>query len=399
MHFNYKARDKEGRVVTGEVEASDETGAVSSLREKGLYISTITASNSKKGILPQIFNKVAVKDKIIFSQQLGIMIKSGLSVIEALEALKGDTSNKNFSKVINDVISDVKGGSPLSAAFEKHPEIFDPVYTSTIASGEKSGRLDDVLASLTVQLEKDYALSSRLRGAMVYPIFVVVIMIVMVFIILIFIIPQLKLVFEDSGATLPLVTRSVIALSEFVKKWVIYIIIGIVALIFAIRTFGRTTSGRHLLDLVKIKLPVFGNLNVKTYMARFARTFSGLNKSGLPLLEIFRTSKFVINNVIYQDEIDKMIKKVEVGEPVSKVLKDCKYFPSMVGNLVSVGEKSGSLDVVFDTIANFFDKEVENITNNLTALLEPVLMVVMAVGVVFIILAVLQPIYGLMNVI
>ena len=150
--------------------------------------------------------------------------------------------------------------------------------------------------------------------------------------------------------------------------------------------------------MVKIKLPVFGNLNVKSYMARFARTFSGLNKSGLPLMEIFRTSKLVINNVVYQDEIDKMMKRVEVGEPVSKVLKDSKHFPSMVGNLVAVGEKSGSLDVVFDTVANFYDKEVDGITSNLSALLEPVLMIFMAVGVVFIILSVLQPIYGLMNV-
>ena len=399
MHFTYKARDKNGRMVSGEVEASDESGAVSSLREKGYYVSNITAVTSKKGVIPKLFNKVPVKDKIIFSQQLGVMIKSGLSVVEALEALKDDTNNKVFSKVINEVISDVKGGTPLSAAFEKHPEVFDPVYTNTIASGEKSGRLDDVLASLTEQLEKDYALVSKLRGAMIYPIFVVIIMIAVIFIILIYIIPQLKVIFEDSGAPLPIITRGVIALSDFVRKWVVFILVGMAALVFGIRFYSRSNSGRHVLDMIKIKLPVFGKLNIKTYMARFARTFAGLNKSGLPLLEIFRTSKLVINNIIYQDEIDKMIKKIEVGESVSKVIKESKYFPPMVGNLVSVGEKSGSLDVVFDTIANFFDKEVEAITNNLSALLEPVLMVFMAVGVVFIILSVLQPIYGLMNVI
>lgn len=397
MHFNYKARDKQGRQVSGEIEASDESGAVASLREKGFYVSSITAG-STKNIIPNLFNKVGIKDKIVFSQQLGVMIKSGLSVVEALEALKDEQTNKNFSKIINDVISDVKGGTPLSIAFEKHPQVFDPVYTNTIASGEKSGKLDDVLASLTVQLEKDFALMSKLRGAMIYPIFVVLIMVAVIFIILIYIIPQLKTIFEESGAKLPIITRSVIALSDFVKKYVIFIIIGLIALIFVFRAWYRTNSGRHIVDRIKIKLPVFGSLNVKTYMARFARTFAGLNKSGLPLLEIFRTSKLVVNNVIYQDEIDKMIKKVEVGETVSKVIKDSKYFPSMVGNLVSVGEKSGSLDVVFDTIANFFDKEVDGITSNLSTLLEPILMVFMAVGVVFIILSVLQPIYGLMDV-
>lgn len=398
MHFTYKAKDRQGHQISGDIEASDESGAVTSLREKGYYVSTITPINTKS-LMPEIFNRVSAKDKIVFSQQLGVMIKSGLSLVEALEALKGEQNNKKFAKVINDVISDVKGGTPLSVAFEKHPNIFDPVYTNTIASGEKSGKLDEVLQSLTLQLEKDYALTSKLKSAMIYPIVVVFIMIVVVIIILVYIIPQLKVIFEDSGAALPPITRAVIALSDFVKEDIIYIIIGVIALAIGVRFAGGTDKGRHILDRIKIKLPVFGALNVKSYMARFARTFSGLSKSGLPLLEIFRTSKLVINNVIYQDEIDKMMKKVEVGEPVSKVIKDSKYFPSMVGNLVSVGEKSGSLDTVFDTIANFFDKEVDAITNNLSALLEPVLMVFMAVGVVFIILSVLQPIYGLMNVI
>lgn len=396
MHFSYKAKDKEGKNVNGELEASDETGAVAALRDQGLYVSRITSKSEKK-LMPQIFGKVSLKDKIIFTQQLGVMIKSGLPVVEALEALESETSDKGFAKVISDVISDIKGGTSVSAAFEKHPRVFDPVYVNTVLAGEKSGKLDEVLAGLTVQLEKDYAIVSKLRGAMIYPIFVMVALVVVMVLILIIIIPQLKVIFDDSGVALPPLTRAVIALSNFFKQYIVYIVIALSVITFLLRFYGRTNTGRHLFDRLILKVPIFGNLIKKTAMARFARTFSSLTKSGLPLLEIFRTSKQVVNNVIYQDEIDKMIKKVEVGEAVSKVIKDCKLFPSMVGNLVAVGEKSGSLDTVFDTVANFFEKEVDSITSNLSTLLEPVLMVVMGLGIGLIIVSVLQPIYGLVN--
>ncbi len=396
MHYNYKARNKEGKLVIGEIEATDEQGAILTLREKGLYVSNIVAQN-KGSALPQVFNKVSLKDRIIFTQQLGVMIRSGLSVVEALEVMREETQSKPFAKAIGEIISDVKGGSPVSLAFEKHKNIFDSVYVNTIGAGEKSGKLDDVLQGLTVQLEKDYAITSKLRGAMIYPIIVLTTLVGVMILILVVIIPQLKQIFDDSGVALPLLTRIVIAISDFTQHNLLFILIGCIIIAFVIRMYGRTISGRHVLDRIKISIPVFGNLNRKTYMARFARTFSGLSKSGLPLLEIFRTSKQVVNNIIYQDEIDKMIGKVEVGEPISKVLKDCHLFPRMIGNLVSVGERSGSLDDVFNTIANFFDKEVDSITNNLSTLLEPVLMVIMGVGIGLIIVSVLQPIYGLVN--
>ncbi len=396
MNFDYKARNKDGKIVSGSIEANDENGAILALREQELYVSKIS---SKRGgaILPQILNKVAVKDKIIFTQQLGVMIRAGLSVVEALESLREETQDKNFSKAINEIISDVKGGDALSKAIEKQDKIFDLVYVNTVASGEKSGKLDDVLDSLTMQLEKDYAITSKLRGAMIYPIFIMAVLVAVMVLILVVIIPQLKVIFDDSGVPLPALTRAVIAISEFIKKYLIYITLGIIAIYILLRMYAKTDTGKHIFDSLKIKIPIFGNLFKKTYLSRFSRTFSGLTKSGLPLLDIFRTSKQVVNNVIYQDEIDKMIKKVEVGEQVSKVFKDCPLFPKMVGNLVSVGEKSGSLDQVFDTIANFFDKEVDAITSNLSTLLEPVLMMVMGAGIGLIIVSVLQPIYGLVN--
>jgi type IV pilus assembly protein PilC len=363
-----------------------------------LFISKIDSENGRKSVFSFLSGKTSLKDKIILTQQLAVMIKSGLSVVDALDALKGEVSNKKFAKEIGEIINDVKGGTQLSDAMAKFPDSFSEVYVNTVKSGEKSGKLDSVLDGLTVQLEKDYEISSKLRGAMVYPIFVMITLIVVMAVILIVIIPQLKLIFDDAGAPLPALTRAIVAISFFLKNNIIWIVIGIAILSVLISYFAKTKEGRHLFDSMKLHIPVLGNLFKKTYMAKFTRTFAGLTSAGLPLLDIFETSKRVIGNVLYEEELDRMIKKVEVGQSVSKVLKESKLFPAIIGQLASVGEKSGSMDKVFESMANFFDKDVENITNNLSTLLEPILMIVMGAGIGLIIMSVLQPIYGLVNV-
>ncbi|MFA7244515.1 MAG: type II secretion system F family protein [Patescibacteria group bacterium] len=398
MRFKYQARNGEGEIVKGEIESADEAGAILALRDNGLFISKIDSENGRKSVFSFLSGKTSLKDKIILTQQLAVMIKSGLSVVDALDALKGEVSNKKFAKEIGEIINDVKGGTQLSDAMAKFPDSFSEVYVNTVKSGEKSGKLDSVLDGLTVQLEKDYEISSKLRGAMVYPIFVMITLIVVMAVILIVIIPQLKLIFDDAGAPLPALTRAIVAISFFLKNNIIWIVIGIAILSVLISYFAKTKEGRHLFDSMKLHIPVLGNLFKKTYMAKFTRTFAGLTSAGLPLLDIFETSKRVIGNVLYEEELDRMIKKVEVGQSVSKVLKESKLFPAIIGQLASVGEKSGSMDKVFESMANFFDKDVENITNNLSTLLEPILMIVMGAGIGLIIMSVLQPIYGLVNV-
>ena len=399
MHFFYKARNNEGELVKGEVEAGDEAGAISSLRQNDLFVISINVKTENKLSGLVFWNKTPLKDKIVFTQQLGIMIKSGLSVVEALKALAGETSNKKFSTEINDVISDVKGGTPLSEAMDKYPTTFSVVYINTIRSGEKSGKLEEVLGRLATQLEKDYELTSKIRGALIYPAFILVALIAVAILVLVGIIPQLKVIFDEMDVPLPVTTRVIISLSMFLKNYLVYIIVGVIILIVVVQLWSKTASGRYFIDTVKLKIPVLGNLTKKSYMAKFCRTFAGLSASGLPLLDIFRTSKDVINNIIYQDAIEEMTKKVEVGEPVSKVIKDCRLFPAMVGQLASVGERSGSMDVVFTSLANFYDREVDDMAANLSRLLEPILMAVMGVGVGILIISVVQPIYGLVNVI
>lgn len=399
MHYTYKARDGEGKIIKGEIEAADEAGAVSALRENGLYISLISEKTESKFGNIALFNKTSLKDKIIFTQQLGIMIKSGLSVVEAMKALAEETTNKKFAAEINQVISDVKGGTSLSEALAKHPRTFDTVYINTVRSGEKSGKLEEILARLAVQQEKDYELTSKVRGALIYPTFVLCALIAVFVLVLVGVIPELKKIFDEMDVPLPATTRAIVALSTFMKNNIILMVVVLTIVVIALKLFGNTPSGKRIFDQIKMKIPVLGSLTKKSYMAKFCRTFAGLSAAGLPLLDIFRTAKDVINNVIYQEAIEAMSKKVENGEPISKVLKESPLFPAMVGQLASVGEKSGSIDAVFETLANFFDREVDNITANLSQMLEPVLMVIMGVGVGILIISVVQPIYGLVNVI
>jgi type IV pilus assembly protein PilC len=399
MRFKYHARNAGGEKLNGEIEAADEAGAILALRENKLFVSQISGENEQKSIFSFFKQKTSLKDRIILTQQLAVMIKSGLSIIDAMDALKDEISNKQFAREIGEIISDVKGGVQLSDAMAKFPDSFSEVYVNTIKSGEKSGKLDSILDGLTIQLEKDYEISSKLRGAMTYPIFVLVTLVVVMVIVLIVIVPQLKSIFDEVNAPLPPLTRGVIALSLFLKNYIIWIGIGIVLLVIALRYFARTKEGRRIFDYLKIRIPVIGGLFKKTYMAKFTRTFAGLTSAGLPLLDIFETSKKVMGNVLYEEEVEKMARKVEVGQSVSRVLKESKLFPAMIGHLASVGEKSGSMDQVFESMANFFDKEVENITNNLSTMLEPVLMIVMGAGIGLVIMSVLQPIYGLVNVI
>ena len=397
MHFFYKAKNSNGQSTKGEIEASDETSAITVLRDNGLFISDISQKSEKTSVFSFLNRTASLKDKIIFTQQLGIMIKSGLSVVEALEALADETTNKKFSAEIKDIISDIKGGSELSTALSKHPRIFNQVYVNTIKSGEKSGKVDEVLSRLSIQLEKDYDLTSKLRGAMIYPLVVLTALVAVMILVLVVIIPQLKVIFDDVGVPLPILTRMVISLSTYLRKYFVFFVIGVVIIVILIKLWGRTDTGRHIIDRVKLKIPVLGNLAKKSYMAKFTRTFGGLSSSGLPLLDIFKTTRDIVDNVIYRDAIDEMTKKVEVGEPISKVIKDCPLFPGMVGQLAAVGEKSGSIDVVFNSMANFFDKEVDNISTNLSTLLEPVMMIFMGAGIGLLIVSVLQPIYGLVN--
>jgi len=396
MQYLYKAKNTEGKIVKGIIEAENQVNAQSVLREKNLFV--IEMNVMKEKFYEKYFKRsIPIKEKIIFTEQLGIMIKSGISIVEGLQAMQEETENKNFAIIIKKLISDVEGGTPFSKALEKHRSAFSEIYVNMVKAGEQSGKLDLVLIRLSSQLEKEYELRRKIKGALSYPIFVLFALIAVLVLVIAYVIPQLKSVFDDAGISLPLLTRILIGTSSFITHYGFIVLILIVILVIGAIQFRRTTPGRKFFDTIILKIPVFGLLLKKSYMAQFTRTFSSLVASGLPLMDVFRVSGNTIGNVLYEKEIEVMAEQIKAGQPISTILKKSVFMPKMVGQLASVGEKSGKIDEVFDTLADFFDRDVDNITTNLSAMLEPIIMVVMGVGIGLVVVAIYQPIYGLVN--
>jgi len=400
--FNYIIKTAEGTSRSGQIEAGSRDAAADILTKdrQGIFITSLSEEGEKKFTTKGLFKaRIKLQDKLFFVQQLAIMIKSGLSITGALKSLRDQAENERVQSILHEVLTDVKGGQSLSSAISKHPDLLPSVYVKIIASGEKSGKLDRVLLKLAKDLEKSYELHGKIRGALLYPIFLLVMMIIVVIIVLVTVIPQLKGMFADVGVALPITTRILIGASDaFTKYWWLTIIV--VALLAAgIWQYGKTESGRTTIDTIKIKIPIFGKLNKKIYMARFCRTLNTLISAGMPILEVFDTLSEVVGNSIYEKEIKKARDKIETGLPVSTALRESKYFPPVVNDLIGVGEQSGNLAFVLKNLTRFFERDVDYMSKNLATMLEPVLLVIMAVGVAFIVASVIMPIYGLVQVI
>lgn len=406
MKFTYHAKSaktQEGKIQTGMIEAGSEAEAAKILKNNQLFVLNMKKEEAglpginKSLKIPFIFNRVSLKDKIIFTQQLAMMIKAGLPLVEAFTALEEQTENKYFSKTIAEIADEVKGGKALSETLAKYPKIFNNLFISIVRSGEKSGKLDEVLERLADQLQKDYDLISKIKAAVTYPIVVIVALVGIVILMLIFVVPELKSIFKDLGAELPITTRIVLGISDaIINYWYIFLVV-ILGLVFGIRFWARTAAGGLVWDNFKLKIPLIGPLTRKIYMARFARTMGTLVASGLPMLEIVETVSGVINNRVYQDAFKRISKDIENGIQLSTTLNKQRIFPAMIYHLVAVGEKSGKLDYVLLSMATFFDKEVETTTSNLATLVEPILIILIGAGVGFVVASVIMPIYSLVN--
>lgn len=401
MEFTYLAKNQKGEQSSGTISAENEKQALEMLSKQGLFILDIKGgqSDQKTGFNISLKKKISLKDKIVFTNQLAIMIRGGLPLVEALESLKEQTEKPQFVAAINEITEDVRGGMALSKALSKHPKIFPELYVSVTASGERSGKLDDVLERLAEQLQKDYDLMTKVKTAVTYPIVIVTALIGVVIMMLVFVVPKMKTIFDEMGVALPLPTRILLGISDYTVRYWYIVIIVIAGLVLAIRFWAKTPKGSLILDTWKIKIPLFGTLVKKIYLARFARTTATLIASGLPMLEIIATDKSVVGNKFYQPIFEQISNDVESGVPLSAALKKHKIFPVMISQMVSVGEKSGKIDQILLQLADFYDKEVEATTSTLASLIEPILILVIGAGMGVAIISVIMPIYSLVNVI
>ena len=393
--FTWEGMRKTGEVVKGRTDAQSESAVIALLRQQ--EIRPINVKEKKAAFNLEAINifkeKVKGKDLAIFTRQFATMIDAGLPLVQCLEILGGQQQNKTFQKTIKDLKVSIEGGSTFAAALKKHPEVFDSLYSNLVAAGEVGGMLDTILARLATYIEKSEKLKGRVKGAMVYPIVVLSVAAGAVTILLLFVIPVFAKMFADVGAALPAPTQVVMDLSNFLRHYFLYMIIGIAVIIWAVRTYYKTANGKLVIDGLLLKLPVFGDIIRKNAVARFTRTLSTMISSGVPIMDGLEIVARTSGNVIIENAIMKARESIAAGKTIAEPLAQTKVFPGMVVQMISVGEATGNMDAMLSKIADFYDEEVDTAVAAMTSLIEPLLIVFLGVVIGGLVVAMYLPIF------
>jgi type IV pilus assembly protein PilC len=342
-------------------------------------------------------NRVSLKEKVFLTRQLATMLGAGLALDQSFKVIASQSQNKYLQKVASQIIADLEQGTALSSSMSRFKNVFDPVFVSVVRSGESTGQLDKVLEQLADQLEMSQDFASKIRSAMFYPAFIIIAMIGIIIAMMVLVIPQLKTVFESTGASLPWTTALIVASSDFTVKfwWIELIIVIILGLVFFY--FFRSENGGSLWDRLKIKIPVMRELFVQIYMARFCRTMSMLTGAGLPIIETIAITSDVIQNRVFAASLKNMSAQVERGIPMSVPMQRDKNFPVLVSQMVMVGEQTGKLENVLSKMADYYESETDNLIKGISGLIEPVIIVIIGAGVGFLVFAIMAPIYSIAN--
>jgi type IV pilus assembly protein PilC len=397
LTYKYIARDPStGEKIKSEVQAESEKAAAKLISQQGFSPIEIELKTGGSNGLGRFRNRIKMRDKILFSRQLATLLNAGLPLVQSLRNVAEQTQSKAFQVVINTVISDVEAGSALSAAFARHPAVFNQIYISMVAAGEVSGTLDRSLERLATQQEKDAELISKVRGAMVYPIIVLAVMGGVVGFMIVKVLPQVEELYKGlPNATLPLVTRLLLGISHFIIDfWWLVLILTVLAAFFTTR-WARTGPGKQVIDRLKMTAWPIGPLFMKMYMARFARTGTTLVASGVPLIQMLEITSASVNNVHIETSLKGAIEKVKGGKALSESIDNDPNFLDLVPDMLRIGEQSGAIEDMLAKTADYYEKEVDNQVKAISTIIEPVLMVVLGVFAFIIVAAVLLPIYGL----
>ncbi|RGS44051.1 type II secretion system F family protein [Coprococcus eutactus] len=393
--FNYKVVDRDGKNKKGTIEAPNRDGAEKKLKSEGYSIMSLTEQSSPLGDIGLFKKKVKSRDLGVFCKQFSAVIKAGVTIISALELMGDQIENKTLRKAIQDARTYVEKGGTLADAFRVNPDVFPPIMINMVAAGEMSGNLEICLDRLVEHFEKDNALTSKIKGAMTYPIVVLCVMVIVIIVVLVAVIPNFASMFEDMGTQLPLATRAMMAAADFVKyKWWLLIII-VAAIVFGVKFFKKTPFGEQLFANIGLKAPIFGNLNVKTACSRFSRTMSTLMASGISMIDAVEQVAKMMDNKIIRDGLMDAKVQVSKGVPLSKPLKDMEMLPPMLSAMTKIGEETGDIEEMLSKVADYYDEEVEAATNALTSAMEPIIMVILACIVGMIVAAVYGPIMSM----
>ncbi len=398
LTYQYTARNPQtGQQTHSTVEADSEAAAAKLISNQGLVATSIKVRGAGSGSMLSGFgSRVPAKDRVLFSRQLSTLINAGLPLLQALRSVNQQTTSKPLQGILSQIIGNVEGGSTLSASMAKHPRVFNQVYISLITAGETSGTLDRALERLAIQQEKEADLNSKIRGAMTYPIIVLLVMGGVVGFMVVKVLPQVKTLYQGlPGATLPLITRILLGFSDFIIHfwWLVLIALGV--LVFMTTRWARTGPGKEVIDRLKMRAWPIGPLFMKMYMARFARTGTTLVASGVPLLQMLSITAQAVNNVHIARSINQAAEKVKGGKSLGDSIENDPNFLPLVPNMLKIGEQSGAIEQMMAKVADYYEKEVDNEVANISSIIEPVMMVILGVVAFVIVAAVLLPIYGL----
>ncbi len=394
--FTYKARDKSGLIVTGQVEATDENAAAKLVRERGLILISLRSGNfTPEAIVASFRSKISARDVASFTRQLATMVSAGLPLTNSLTILRAQ-SKPAMKERVGRILADVEGGQSLSVALSKHSKLFSPTYVALIRAGETGGVLDRVLQRLADNLEKSQEFKGKVKGAMVYPLVIVVGMVVVAVIMLIFVVPRLTTLYDQFDVELPITTRILTATSDFlIKAWpILLVLLG--GLFWAFVLYRRTPGGKRRLSQIELRIPVFGEMRREVVLTEMTRTMALMVGSGVPILDGISVTAGVVGNVVISDALSDVGKQIEKGFPVSySFAKHPEAFPFILSQMIAVGEETGKMDEVLEKVSHVFEVNSEQKVKTLSSLIEPFVMIVLGIGVAFLVISIILPIYNL----
>lgn len=400
--YFYTARTQDGKLIKDRIRMKDEQSLADYLKTKQLILTSAKeGGKAKKFSLKEMMGnlgRVPIIEKIFFTQNLSIMVKTGFSLAQALKTIQMQTQNKKFQSIVSDIQHDVENGVTFSNALARHPKIFPELFVNMVAAGEASGKLDEILTTLTNQMKKDHAILSKVRSAMMYPSVIVVAMFGIGIVMMITVVPQLLAIFDQGDIELPLTTKALIFVSDTIQSYGIYIGLGLAAVAYIFNRLRKVGKGKYYWHLLLLRAPMIGPIIKKINLARFTRTLSSLLKTDIPIVQTLQIISKTLGNVHYQNAMTRASEHVKKGITIVKSLEqDPKLFPPIVTQMVNVGEESGTLDTITEEIANFFEEDVDQTMSGLSSVIEPILMLLIGGVVALLALSILQPMYGLVE--
>lgn len=397
MLFNYKVQDPNGRALEGSIEAINKDVAISSLQSKGYIIETIVSAD-QKSIMEMEFTfleRVSMREIVILSRQISTLFEAQVSALRVFRLLGSETSNPKLQRILSEVADDLQGGSSISRALSKHPAVFSDFYVNMVRSGEETGKLDETFQYLADYLDRTYEVTSKARNALIYPAFVIAVFFLVMGLMLVVVIPKIGSIIEDSGQEVPIYTKIVLGTSHFLQSygWIFLIVLVILGALGY--QYSRTEGGKYYFDSLKIQLPVIGNLYRKLYLSRISDNLSTMLSSGIAMIRTIEITAAVVDNAVFEQALLESINDIKNGASISSAFSKHEEIPGIVVQMIKVGEETGELGNILNTLAKFYRREVQNAVDTMIGLIEPMMIVLLGLGVGILLASVLLPIYNI----